>query len=81
MTVAVNVERKGVEVTWDKSDYEGNVKIVATGSKGDVHNTADMPNDGKAFVAYPADFSGESTVQVLGVDDDQVVDEGTITVG
>jgi len=81
MTVTLGVERKGVAVNWDPSDYEGDVKLVGTGAKGDVHNTASMKNDGQGGLWYPADFAGDSTIQVIGVDDDQVVDEGTITVG
>ena len=80
MTVAVNFDRKAVEVTWEKGDYTGEVSIVATGSEGDVHNTAAMANDGRAVLTYPYDFSGTSHVQVLG-DDNSVVDEGEITVG
>jgi hypothetical protein len=80
MTVEINVERKAVEVKWDPSDYDGNVKVVAVGEAGDIHNTSDMPNDGKAVLSYPSDFSGDSAVQVVGVEDDQLVDEGTITI-
>lgn len=80
MPVEINVERKAVEIKWDASDYQGNVKVVATGEAGDIHNTSNMPNDGKAVLSYPADFSGTSTIQVLGVDDDQIVDEGDITI-
>jgi len=80
MTVAVNFDRKAVEVTWDKNGYEGDVRLVATGAEGDVHNTSAMKNDGRAVLTYPYDFSGSSHVQVLG-DDDTVVDEGEITVG
>lgn len=80
MPVEINVERKAVEIKWDPSDYDGNVRVVATGEAGDVHNTSDMPNDGKAVLSYPAEFSGNSVVQVLGVDDDAIVDEGDITI-
>lgn len=80
MPVEINIERKAIEIKWDPSDYHGNVKVVATGEAGDIHNTSDMPNDGKAVLSYPSDFSGTSTIQVLGVDDDQVVDEGEITI-
>jgi hypothetical protein len=81
MSVEINVERKAIEIKWDPSDYEGNVKVVATGETGDLHNTSDMPNDGKAALSYPADFSGTSSIQIIGVDDDQVVDEGEIEIG
>lgn len=81
MTVEVNVERKAVEVKWDVSDYEGDVKLIAVGAAGDVHNTRDMPNDGKAVLSYPADFSGTSAIQVVGVADDALVDEGEIEIG
>ncbi len=80
MPVEINVERKAVEIKWDVSDYDGNVRVVATGEAGDVHNTSDMPNDGKAVLSYPSSFSGTSVVQVLGVDDDAIVDEGDITI-
>lgn len=80
MPVEINVERKAIEIKWDPSDYQGNVKVVATGEAGDVHNTSDMPNDGKAVLSYPSDFSGTSTIQVLGVEDDALVDEGDIEI-
>ena len=79
MAVEVNVERKGVEVTWDAGDYDGEVTIVATGDAGDKHNTRSMKNDGKALLAYPADFKGMSSVQVL-TEEDVVLDEGDIEV-
>jgi len=80
MPVEINVERKAIEIKWEPSDYVGNVKVVATGEAGDIHNTTDMPNDGKAVLSYPADFSGTSTIQVLGVEDDALVDEGDIEI-
>ena len=80
MSVEINVERKAVEISWDPSDYEGNVKVLAVGEAGDIHNTSNMPNDGKAVLSYPAEFSGTSAIQIVGVDDDQLVDEGEIEV-
>lgn len=80
MPVEINVERKAVEIKWDPSDYEGNVKVLAVGEAGDIHNTSNMPNDGKAVLSYPADFSGESAIQIVGVEDDQLVDEGSIEI-
>ena len=80
MAVELNIERRAVEIKWTPGDYTGNVKVVATGEAGDIHNTSDMPNDGKAVLSYPADFSGTSTIQVLGVEDDALVDEGDIEI-
>jgi hypothetical protein len=48
--------------------------------EGDVHTTHDGANDGFALLSYPADFVGSSDIQIVGVEDDQVVDEGSIDV-
>lgn len=80
MTVTVNVERKGVEVNWEAGDSSDAVKVYAQGSDGRWHNTAEMPNDGHALLSYPADFEGDSLVEVRNAAGD-VVDSGTISVG
>ena len=82
MAVEVNVERKGVEIKWDPSDYEGDVVVYAEGMAGDVHNTAVMPNDGFAVLSYPADFEGTSHVEVRPADagEGDLIDEGDIEV-
>jgi hypothetical protein len=79
MAVEVNVERKAVEVKWETGDYDGTVTVFAQGADGDWHNTSDMPNDGHCVLSYPADFEGESYVEVEG--SDGVIDSGTIQVG
>lgn len=81
MSVEINVERKGVEIRWDPGDYTGTVVVYAEGMAGDVHNTAEMPNDGFAVLSYPADFVGTSSVEVRMTDGDgDIVDEGEIEV-
>lgn len=80
MAVAVNVERKAVEVKWDSSSEASPVVVYALGSDNQWHNTAEMPNDGKAALSYPADFEGESLVEVRDLDGN-VIDSGTIEVG
>lgn len=78
MAVRISNERRGVELEWDETGDEP-VTVYAEGEKGDVHNTAEMPNDGHALVSYPADFEGESKVEVRNAHGD-VIDSGTITV-
>jgi len=85
MTVAINVERKGVEVTWDaEGDGSGagadGVTVYAKAGDEEWHNTAQMPNDGKAVLSYPADFTGSSYVEVRDANGN-VIDSGTISVG
>jgi len=72
-------DRKAFVVEWDPGDYAGQVVIEATGAEDDVHTTQSMPNDGDAYLSYPADFTGSSKVRVLG-EDGTVVDEGEISV-
>lgn len=81
MTVAVNVERKAVEVTWDAHAGDAkSVTVYAQGADNDWHNTSKMPNDGRAALSYPADFTGSSKVEIRD-GDGNVVDSGTIEVG
>lgn len=55
------------------------VQVFAQGQDGDWSNTAVMPNDGLAALAYPTDFKGESYVEVRKLDG-TLVDSGTISV-
>jgi hypothetical protein len=55
------------------------VQVFAEGQDGDWSNTAIMPNDGEAALHYPESFSGESYVEVRGLDG-TLIDSGTITV-
>lgn len=81
MAVEVNVERKAVEVKWDEAASEASpVVVYALGSDNEWHNTAEMPNDGRAALSYPADFEGSSLVEVRDLDGN-VIDSGTIEVG
>jgi hypothetical protein len=56
------------------------VQVFGQGQDGDWSNTAIMPNDGEAALHYPKGFTGESYVEVRGLDG-TLVDSGTITVG
>jgi len=67
--VVVHSERKGVSLGWTPEDEEADeVTVYATGEQGDVHNKLPQPNNGEAGVFYPADFVGESTVEVRDAD-------------
>jgi len=55
------------------------VQVFAQGQEGDWSNTAVMPNDGLAALAYPQDFKGESYIEVRALDG-ALVDSGTISV-
>jgi hypothetical protein len=82
MGVEVNVERKAVEVKWDAEAGgagDDGVTVYAQGKDGEWHNTAQMPNDGLAALSYPADFTGESYVEVRDANG-EVLDSGTIEV-
>lgn len=78
MTVTLNTERKGVSILWDNTD-DHEVTVYATGEGGDVHNKVPQPNSGEAGLFYPADFSGESKIEIRDVDGN-VLDEGVISV-
>ena len=78
MAVTLNSERKGVSILWDNtSDQE--VTVYATGEGGDVHNKLPQTNNGEAGLFYPADFKGESTIEIRDADGN-VLDEGVISV-
>jgi hypothetical protein len=53
--------------------------VYAQGVGRDWHNTSEMPNDGKAVLSYPADFTGTSLVEIRAIDG-SVLDSGTIVV-
>jgi hypothetical protein len=55
------------------------VQVFAQGQDGDWSNTAVQPNDGLAALAYPKGFTGESYVEIRGLDG-TLVDSGTFTV-
>lgn len=79
MGVRVSSNRRGVELDWDEVG-DGKVTVYAQGADGKWHNTNEMDNDGQALVSYPADFKGESLIEVRAADG-TVVDTGTISVG
>lgn len=67
MPLRVNSERKGISLSWDETAEAGfaeEVTLYATGEMGDVHNKLPQKNNGEAGVFYPADFSGESLIEV-----------------
>lgn len=80
MAVSVNSNRKLIEVSWTEGlDHDGDIKLHAVGAAGDAHNTGPRPNSGLGVLAYPADFSGSSDVEVR-TEDGTVLDSGSITV-
>lgn len=67
MALRVNSERKGISLSWDETADAGfaeEVTLYATGEMGDVHNKLPQKNNGEAGVFYPADFTGESLVEI-----------------
>ena len=78
MGVYLNSERKGVSILWDNTDDQ-EVTVYATGEQGDVHNKLPQANNGEAGLFYPADFKGESTIEIKNAAG-EVVDEGVISV-
>jgi len=79
MAVRISNERQGVELEWDETG-DDQVTVYAQGEDGSWHNTNQMGNDGRALVSYPANFTGESLVEVRTADG-TVVDSGTIKIG
>lgn len=73
--------RDGYTILWDvaEGDEDKEVTVYATGEKGDVHNKAAQPNNGRAGVFYPEGFSGSSDIEIRDADGN-VLDSGTITV-
>lgn len=71
MPLRVNSERKGISLSWDETAEAGfaqEVTVYATGEMGDVHNKLPQANNGEAGVFYPADFTGESLIEVRNGD-------------
>jgi hypothetical protein len=80
MAVSINIERAGVEISWDPGDYVGPVKIVAVNAvNGDVGIMKDM-NDGHHFLTWPPG-SWQDQITVLADDGSEtVVDQGDVAV-
>lgn len=80
MTVAINIDRKAVEVTWDTSVVLGDTADLKASNDetGDVSTRSDLVNDGFATVTFPADYSGSALVEVTG--SESGTDSGVITV-
>jgi hypothetical protein len=87
MTVAINIERGGAEISWEPGEYVGPVRIKAVNiENGDVGVVKDV-NDGHAFLTWPPgtysdhvtvyEDSGDPQINPLEAN---VIDEGTITV-
>lgn len=73
--------RDGYAIVWDvaEGDEDKEVTVFATGEKGDVHNKAAQPNNGRAGLFYPDGFSGSSHVEIKDAEGN-VLDEGDISV-
>ena len=78
MAVEVNFDRKAVEITWDVDAVEGDTVDIRTENEGDVSGRKDIPNDGRATLTYPNDFTGSTHVVVTGSEGGS--DEGTIVI-
>lgn len=79
MAVSLNSERRGISLTWDKTDPDQDVTVYATGEGGDVHNKLPQKNTGEAGVFYPANFSGKSSIEIRDTNGN-VIDEGEIEI-
>jgi len=78
MAVRLNSLRKGVSILWDGAD-SSEITVYATGEDGDVHNKAPQANSGEAGLFYPADFAGDSVIEIRAADG-TVIDSGTVSV-
>jgi hypothetical protein len=78
MTVAINIDRKAVEVSWDTSVVLGETADLKAVNGEDVSTRSGLKNDGFATVTFPADYSGSAEISVTGSEGG--TDEGTITV-
>ena len=67
MTVNINTDRKAVVLEYDEINGD-TYTIRATGEAGDVHASGPHPNNGNAIVTYPADFVGNSHIEITGSD-------------
>jgi hypothetical protein len=76
--ITKNVQRKAVEIRYDKGSGEGEVYLE--GLEGETwERKLAGPDDGLFEVTYGNDFSGESSLRVVD-GDGNVLSEGTITV-
>jgi hypothetical protein len=79
MAVEAVLDRKAVEITWDKDAVKGNkVTIRCFNPEGGDVSTKTSVNDGRAVVTFPADYSGVTEVTVTGAGHSS--DTGSITV-
>lgn len=67
MAVELALDRKAVEITWDKNALNGNkVEIRCVNPENLDVSTKKTANDGRAVVTFPKDYSGETVVYVTG---------------
>ncbi len=79
MSVELSLDRKAVEITWDKDALNGNkVEIRCVNPDGGDVSTKKTANDGRAVVTFPKDYSGTTEVEVRGAGG--TVESGTIEV-
>ncbi len=79
MAVEIALDRKAVEITWDKDALNGNkVEIRCVNPDGGDVSTKKTANDGRAVVTFPKDYSGKTEVTVSGAGN--TVETGTIEV-
>jgi hypothetical protein len=83
--VALSLERKAVEITWDTELVQGDLVNIKTenldpnAAEADrFSGRNDVQNDGRATLTFPKEYTGTSHVTVFGSGD--AADEGDISV-
>lgn len=79
MAVELSLDRKAVEITWDKDALNGKkVEIRCVNPDNMDVSTKTTANDGRAVITFPKEYSGETVVYVSGAG--STVETGTIEV-
>ena len=83
MSVGINIQREGAEISWTPGDYVGPVTIKAVNIENNDVGVVKDTNDGKHFLTWPQGVWTDHITVYQGDDPENlgaVVDEGDVTV-
>lgn len=84
MTVTENMERIAVVINWDTNVVHGETAEcqVNNPAEGDeFHTVKHFLNDGEGWLSFPAGYTGECNVKMIGSDSGEDASDGPLQIG